>query len=81
MTARTILQTILDMAEILDAEGLGRNRDKAAIRLVERGYRPRHVAAFLDLAMTASQTPKFADLPVEARATFRGLRGDVSPLA
>jgi hypothetical protein len=74
MTSPTFFQIVVDMAAIIADEGIARNRDQCAARLLDYGHSPRMVAAFLDLAILAAQTPRWADLPVAARETFRGLR-------
>lgn len=74
MNSPTFFQLVSDMAETIKAEGLAGDRDRAAMRLLARGYQPRMIAAFLDLAIAAAQSPRWADPPVAARETFGGLQ-------
>jgi hypothetical protein len=53
--SQTFLDLVREMADVLADEGLTQNRDKAVLRLVELGYRPRHVAVFLDLVIALAQ--------------------------
>ncbi len=51
----TLREQIGEMTQIILAEGAAHSRDLAALALVRAGFRPRMIAASLDIAMNAAR--------------------------
>ncbi|MHB2169930.1 hypothetical protein [Alsobacter sp. R-9] len=69
----TFRQQIAEMTQIILAEGAASSRDLAAMALIRAGFRPRMVAASLDIAMNAAREAQKPAANVIYPAWWRGV--------